>query len=174
MFLSLFGPESHVIIQADTNAEQEMNVAGASGQESKNLVKTNDDTEMKEYSDNNKTTDQNDAVKNNVHWDIETPIYLLFLDNKNSSNCSKSNIFQYRAASSIINRVVVIHIDFKSSTLKKRKKSWIYNYFWNKDVDLLYFSILAENKSRLIVYVHWKCIKKYFQLPHFSHAMGWN
>ena len=77
MFLSLFGPESHVIIQADTNAEQEMNVAGASGQESKNLVKTNDDTEMKEYSDNNKTTDQNDAVKNNVHWDIETPIYLL-------------------------------------------------------------------------------------------------
>jgi hypothetical protein len=43
-----------------------MNVAEASGQESKNLVKTNDDTEMKEYSDN-KTTDQNDAVKNNVH-----------------------------------------------------------------------------------------------------------
>jgi hypothetical protein len=66
VFLSLFGPESHVIIQADTNAEQEMNVAGASGQESKNLVKTSDDTEMKEYSDN-KTTDQNDAVKNNVH-----------------------------------------------------------------------------------------------------------
>ena len=76
MFLSLFGPESHVIIHADANAEQETNVAGASGQESKNLVKTNDDTEMKEYSDN-KTTDQNDAVKNNVHWDIETPIYLL-------------------------------------------------------------------------------------------------
>jgi predicted RND superfamily exporter protein len=66
VFLSLFGPESHVIIQADTNAEQEMNVAGASGQETKNLVKTSEDTEMKEYSDN-KTTDQNDAVKNNVH-----------------------------------------------------------------------------------------------------------
>ena len=32
----------------------------------KNLVKISDDTEMKEYSDN-KTTDQNDAVKNNVH-----------------------------------------------------------------------------------------------------------
>ena len=67
VFLSLFSPESHVIIQADMNAEQEMNVAGASGQESKNLVKTSDDNEMKEYSDNNKTTDQNDAVKNNVH-----------------------------------------------------------------------------------------------------------
>ena len=53
-----------------------MNVAGASSQESKNLVKTSDNTEMKEYSDK-KTTDQNDAVKNNVHWDIETPIYLL-------------------------------------------------------------------------------------------------
>ena len=50
-----------------------MNVAGAStsGQESKNLIKTNDRTEMKVYADNNKTTDQNDAVKNNVHWDIQ-------------------------------------------------------------------------------------------------------
>ena len=43
VFLSLFGPESHVIIQADTNAEQEMNVAGASGQENKNLGKINDE-----------------------------------------------------------------------------------------------------------------------------------
>ena len=54
-----------------------MKVAGASDQESKTLVEINDVTKMREYSDNNKTTDQNYAVKNNVHWDIETPIYVL-------------------------------------------------------------------------------------------------
>ena len=54
VFLGLWGSKSHGIIQADINPKQEMNVAGASCQESKNLVKTSDDTEMKEYSYNTK------------------------------------------------------------------------------------------------------------------------
>ena len=53
-----------------------MNFALTTGYRGKNLRKTNKDTEMMEYSDN-KTTDQNNAVKNSNHWDIETPIYLL-------------------------------------------------------------------------------------------------
>ena len=52
VFLSLWSSKSHGIIQADKNAKQEMNFALISGYRSKNLWKTNKDTEMMEYSDN--------------------------------------------------------------------------------------------------------------------------
>ena len=62
VFLSLFGPKSHVIIQADTSGpEMNLGSASTSGQAKNHQI---NDTEMKEYSDK---TDQNDAVKNNVH-----------------------------------------------------------------------------------------------------------
>ena len=49
-----------------------MNFTLTSGHESKNLRKTNDETQMKENS-GKKTTDLNDAVKDNAH------VFLTFL-----------------------------------------------------------------------------------------------